>query len=45
MPDTLSDHAPIDEARLQAMMDELSVFGGGPDGAMTRLTSSLVSAQ
>jgi N-carbamoyl-L-amino-acid hydrolase len=40
MPDTLSDHAPIDEARLQAMMDELSVFGGGPDGAMTRLTLS-----
>lgn len=42
MPDTSSNTpaAPVNAARLQAMMDALSSFGGGPDGAMTRLTLS-----
>lgn len=41
MPDTSSSRrAPINASRLQAMMDKLSTFGGGPDGSMTRLTLS-----
>ncbi|WP_061026606.1 Zn-dependent hydrolase [Bradyrhizobium sp. CCH5-F6] len=40
MPDVSSARAPIDPSRLQAMMDELSAFGGGPDGSMTRLALS-----
>jgi N-carbamoyl-L-amino-acid hydrolase len=32
--------APINAGRLQSMMSELSRFGGGPDGAMNRLTLS-----
>lgn len=40
MPDTARERAPINPSRLQAMMDELSVFGGGPDGSMTRLSLS-----
>ena len=40
MPDPSSPRAPIDADRLQAMMDELSVFGGGAGGAMTRLSLS-----
>jgi N-carbamoyl-L-amino-acid hydrolase len=40
MPETARERAPIDPSRLQAMMDELSVFGGGPDGSMTRLSLS-----
>jgi beta-ureidopropionase / N-carbamoyl-L-amino-acid hydrolase len=40
MPDVASKRAPIDPSRLQAMMDELSTFGGGPDGSMTRLSLS-----
>ncbi|HUN95619.1 MAG TPA: M28 family peptidase, partial [Bradyrhizobium sp.] len=32
--------APINSCRLQAMMDKLSTFGGGPDGSMTRLALS-----
>jgi beta-ureidopropionase / N-carbamoyl-L-amino-acid hydrolase len=32
--------APINPARLRAMMETVSTFGGGPDGAMTRLTLS-----
>jgi N-carbamoyl-L-amino-acid hydrolase len=38
MPDFSSAHAPVNPSRLQSMMDELSTFGGGPDGSMTRLT-------
>lgn len=40
MPDLVSKRAPVNPSRLQAMMDELSTFGGGPDGSMTRLTLS-----
>ncbi|MGY3622696.1 allantoate amidohydrolase [Bradyrhizobium sp. USDA 10063] len=40
MPDLASKRAPIKPSRLKAMMDELSTFGGGPDGSMTRLTLS-----
>ncbi|WP_454624897.1 allantoate amidohydrolase [Bradyrhizobium cenepequi] len=40
MPDVASKRAPINPSRLQAMMEELSTFGGGPDGSMTRLTLS-----
>lgn len=40
MPDTARERAPINSSRLLAMMDELSVFGGGPDGSMTRLSLS-----
>ncbi len=40
MPDVVSKHAPINPSRLQAMMEELSAFGGGPDGSMNRLTLS-----
>ena len=40
MPDINSARAPINPSRLQAMMDELSSFGGGPDGSMTRLALS-----
>jgi N-carbamoyl-L-amino-acid hydrolase len=40
MPDVASKRAPINPSRLQAMMDELSTFGGGPDGSMTRLSLS-----
>lgn len=40
MPDITSARAPIDPSRLQAMMDEVSAFGGGLDGSMTRLALS-----
>ncbi|MEH2484086.1 Zn-dependent hydrolase [Bradyrhizobium sp. AZCC 2230] len=40
MPDIVPERATINPSRLQAMMDELSVFGGGPDGSMTRLSLS-----
>ncbi|MDX3925800.1 MAG: Zn-dependent hydrolase [Shinella sp.] len=41
MPDVCSPaQAPINVERLQAMMDAVSIFGGGPDGSMTRLTLS-----
>lgn len=40
MPEASSSQAPINPVRLQAMMDEVSAFGGGPDGSMTRLTLS-----
>ncbi|MCA1454296.1 Zn-dependent hydrolase [Bradyrhizobium sp. BRP22] len=40
MPEVALKRAPIDPSRLQAMMEELSTFGGGPDGSMTRLTLS-----
>lgn len=40
MPDVSSSQAPIDAERLQAMMEKVSTFGGGPDGSMTRLTLS-----
>jgi beta-ureidopropionase / N-carbamoyl-L-amino-acid hydrolase len=40
MPDINCARAPINPSRLQAMMDELSSFGGGPDGSMTRLALS-----
>lgn len=40
MPDQPRERAPIDPSRLQSMMEELSKFGGGPDGAMNRLTLS-----
>src|SRR5438445_1270020 len=40
MPETARERAPFDPSRLHAMMDELSVFGGGPDGSMTRLSLS-----
>ena len=39
MPE-VSSRAPINPSRLQAMMEELSTFGGGPDGSMNRLTLS-----
>ena len=38
--ETIAAAAPIDAARLQAMMDAIEPFGGGPDGSMTRLTLS-----
>ncbi|TYL97888.1 Zn-dependent hydrolase [Bradyrhizobium rifense] len=41
MPDIVPERATINPSRLQAMIDELSVFGGGPDGSMTRLSLSL----
>ncbi|HBF30316.1 Zn-dependent hydrolase [Rhizobium sp.] len=42
MPDTSPKRllAPINPTRLQAMMEILSSFGGGPDGSMNRLTLS-----
>ncbi|TCL90734.1 N-carbamoyl-L-amino-acid hydrolase [Rhizobium sp. PP-WC-2G-219] len=41
MRDTSSSPlAPINSARLQTMMDDVSTFGGGPGGSMTRLTLS-----
>ncbi|TAI67324.1 Zn-dependent hydrolase [Bradyrhizobium sp. Leo170] len=40
MSEIACSRAPIDPSRLQAMMDELSTFGGGPDGSMTRLALS-----
>jgi N-carbamoyl-L-amino-acid hydrolase len=40
MREIASERAPINPSRLQAMMDELSTFGGGPDGSMTRLALS-----
>jgi N-carbamoyl-L-amino-acid hydrolase len=40
MPDFSSARAPVNPSRLQSMMGELSTFGGGPDGSMTRLTLS-----
>lgn len=40
MLDFSSAHAPVNPSRLQSMMDELSKFGGGPDGSMNRLTLS-----
>jgi N-carbamoyl-L-amino-acid hydrolase len=40
MPDFTSARAPVNPSRLQSMMDELSTFGGGPDGSMNRLTLS-----
>ncbi|MGY4154720.1 N-carbamoyl-L-amino-acid hydrolase [Bradyrhizobium sp. USDA 4461] len=40
MPDIAPSRAPINPSRLQAMMDELSTIGGGPDGSMTRLALS-----
>ncbi|MGX5775960.1 allantoate amidohydrolase [Methylorubrum zatmanii] len=41
MPDTMAlPAARIDPARLQAMMEAVCAFGGGPDGSMTRLALS-----
>ncbi|MDQ0458206.1 Zn-dependent hydrolase [Rhizobium paknamense] len=40
MPDASSPSAPINAQRLQRMMEDVSKFGGGPDGSMTRLTLS-----
>ena len=45
MPDMTADMlapppARIDPARLQAMMEAVSAFGGGAGGALTRLTLS-----
>lgn len=40
MPDLSCARAPVNPSRLQSMMDELSRYGGGPDGSMTRLTLS-----
>jgi beta-ureidopropionase / N-carbamoyl-L-amino-acid hydrolase len=40
MPDLSSARAPVNPSRLQSMMDELSSYGGGPDGSMNRLTLS-----
>jgi beta-ureidopropionase / N-carbamoyl-L-amino-acid hydrolase len=40
MPDLSSARAPVNPSRLQSMMDELSRYGGGPDGSMNRLTLS-----
>ncbi len=41
MPDIITpNQAPINAERLQTMMEEVSIFGGGPDGSMTRLTLS-----
>ncbi|WP_158808662.1 Zn-dependent hydrolase [Beijerinckia sp. L45] len=37
---TAADAPFVDAAELHAMMDEVSTFGGGPGGAMTRLTLS-----
>jgi N-carbamoyl-L-amino-acid hydrolase len=46
MPD-VSSHplAPINAERLQTMMEDVSKFGGGPDGSMTRLTLSKQDGQ
>lgn len=41
MPETTAPPSVrIDPARLQAMMEAVSAFGGGPEGSMTRLTLS-----
>jgi beta-ureidopropionase / N-carbamoyl-L-amino-acid hydrolase len=40
MPDLSCARAPVNPSRLQSMMDELSSYGGGPDGSMNRLTLS-----
>ncbi|WP_424753575.1 Zn-dependent hydrolase [Methylobacterium sp.] len=46
MPETTSPSSVrIDPARLQAMMEAVSVFGGGADGSMTRLTLSAEDGQ
>ncbi|NTH16336.1 Zn-dependent hydrolase [Rhizobium rhizogenes] len=46
MPDVSSpSQAPINAKRLQTMMEDVSKFGGGPDGAMTRLTLSKEDGQ
>lgn len=46
MPDvSSSSHAPINAKRLQTMMENVSKFGGGPDGSMTRLTLSKEDGQ
>ena len=46
MPDVSSpSHAPINAKRLQTMMEDVSKFGGGPDGSMTRLTLSKEDGQ
>lgn len=42
MPDA---PAPIDSERLQAMMEAMRPFGGGPEGAMTRLSLSAEDGQ
>jgi N-carbamoyl-L-amino-acid hydrolase len=40
MANPASTRAPINPDRLHSMMNELSTFGGGPDGSMNRLTLS-----
>jgi N-carbamoyl-L-amino-acid hydrolase len=46
MPDVSSpSQAPINVERLQTMMEDVSKFGGGPDGSMTRLTLSKEDGQ
>ncbi|MFT4115344.1 Zn-dependent hydrolase [Bradyrhizobium sp.] len=45
MPETKPPAAPIDPARLKAMMDKVSTFGGEPNGAMNRLTLSKTDGQ
>ncbi len=40
MPEAAAPAAPIDPSRLEAMMEKVSMFGGKPNGAMTRLTLS-----
>jgi N-carbamoyl-L-amino-acid hydrolase len=45
MPDSDLPDAPINPSRLQAMMEQVSTFGGKPNGAMTRLTLSTTDGQ
>ncbi|MGJ5207640.1 Zn-dependent hydrolase [Bradyrhizobium sp. HKCCYLR20261] len=45
MPDAHLPNAPINPSRLKAMMEQVSTFGGKPNGAMTRLTLSKIDGQ
>ena len=45
MPDAHLPDAPIKPSRLKAMMEQVSTFGGKPNGAMTRLTLSKTDGQ
>ena len=45
MPDAHLPDAPINPSRLKAMMEQVSTFGGKPNGAMTRLTLSKTDGQ
>ena len=45
MPDAHLPDAPINPSRLKSMMEQVSTFGGKPNGAMTRLTLSKTDGQ